>query len=82
MEARNRKIREWLRGKAVEEFPSVGHDCFDTHLHRIGIRPNPYSMLCSLRDPMDRNHLGQYIALFNRSLCERYWEARTKIMEN
>ena len=53
-----------------------------THLHRIGIRPDPYCMLCSLREPMDRNHLGQYTALLNRTVCERYWEVRTKIMEN
>jgi hypothetical protein len=36
-----------------------------THLRRIGICPNPSCMLCSLRKPMDRNHLGQCTALLN-----------------
>ena len=43
----------------------VGHDCLGTHRHRIGIHPDPYCMLCNLREPMDRNHLGQHTALFN-----------------
>jgi hypothetical protein len=42
---------------------------------------HPYCTLCSLREPMDRNRLGQCTALFNRTECERYWEARTKMME-
>ena len=60
----------------------VGHDCLGTHLHRTGIRPDPYCMLCSIREPVDRNHLGQCTALLNRTECERYWEARIKMMEN
>jgi len=60
----------------------VGHDWLGTHLHRIGIRPDPYCMLCSLREPMDGNHLGQSTALLNRTECERYWEARAKMMES
>jgi len=60
----------------------VGHDCLGTHLHRNGILPDTYCMLCSLREPMDRNHLEQSTALFNRTDCERYWEARTIMMEN
>ena len=56
--------------------------CLGTHLHPIGIRPDPYCMLCSLREPMDRNRLGQRTALFNRTECERYWEARREMMEN
>ena len=51
-------------------------------LHRITIRPDPYCMLCTLHEHMDRNHLGQGTALSNRTECERYWEVRTKIMEN
>jgi hypothetical protein len=74
---------DWPRRKAVAEFRlCVGNDCLGTHLHRIGIRPDPFCMLCSLREPMDRNHLGQYAALTNGTECERYWEARTKMMEN
>ena len=77
------KIPDWPRRKAVAEFRlCVGHDCFGTHLQCIGICPDPYCMLCSLREPMDRNHLGQCTALFNRTECERYWKARTKMMEN
>ena len=77
------KIPDWPRRKAVAEFRlCVGHDCLGTHLHRIGIRPDPFRMLCSLHEPMDRNHLGQCTALSNRTECEGYWEARTKMMEN
>jgi len=77
------KIPYWPRRKAVAEFRlCVGHDCLGTHLHPIGIRPDPYCTLCSLRELMDRNQLGQYTLLFNRTECERYWEARTKMMEN
>jgi hypothetical protein len=76
------KIPDWPRGKAVAEFRlCVGHDCLGTHLHRIGIRPDSYCMLYNLREPMDRNNLGQCIALLNRAVCERSWEARTKMME-
>ena len=76
------KIPDWPRRKAVAEFRlCVGHDCLGTHLHRTGIRPDPYYMLCSLCEPMDRNHLGQCTALLNRTECERYWEARIKMVE-
>ena len=44
--------------------------------------PRPQCILCSLHEPMDRNHLGKCTALFNRTECERYWEARTKMMNN
>ena len=65
------KIPEWARIKAVAEFRMcVGHDCLGTHLHRIGIRPDPCCMLCSLHEPMNRNHLGQSTALLNRTECE------------
>jgi len=65
--------------KCTAEFPfCVWHDCLGTHLHRNAIRPDPYCMLCSLCEPMDRNHLGQCTAVFNGTQCERYWEARTK----
>ena len=54
------KIPDWPRRKAVAEFRlCVGHGCLGTYLHRTGIRPDPYCMLCSLREPMHRNHLGQ-----------------------
>jgi len=77
------KIPDWPRRKTVAEFRlCVGHDCLGTHLHRTGIRPDSYCMLCSRREPMDRNLLGQCTALLNRTECERYWEARTKMMEN
>ena len=77
------KIPDWPRRKAVAEFRlCFGHDCLGTHLHRTGIRPDPYCMLRSLSEPMDRNHLGQCTALFSRTECERYWEDRTKMMEN
>ena len=66
------KIPDWPRRKAVAEFRlCVVHDCLGTHLNRIGIRPDPYCMLCSLHEPMDRNHLGQCTALLNRTECER-----------
>ena len=44
----------------------VGHDCLGTHLHLIGIRPDPYCIIRSLRKPVDINHLGQCTALLNR----------------
>jgi len=73
------KIPDWPRRKAVAEFRlCVGHDCLGTHLHRIGIRPDPYCMLCSLHETMDRNHLGRCTALSSGAEYERYWEARTK----
>ena len=56
--------------------------CIRFHLYRIGIRPDPYCMLCSLHETMDRNHIGRYTALSSMTECERYWEARTKMMEN
>jgi len=77
------KVTVWPRRRAVAEFRlCVGHDCLGTHLHRIGIHPDPYCTLCSLHEPMDRNHLGHCTVLSNKTECERYWEARTKIMEN
>ena len=76
------KIPDWPRRKAVAEFRlCVGHDCLGTY-HRIGIRADPHCMLCSLHEPMGRNHLGQCTALFTMTECERYWDARTKTMEN
>jgi len=52
------KIPDWPRRKVVAEFRlCFGHDCLGTHLHRTGIRSDPYCMLCSLREPMERNHL-------------------------
>ena len=53
------KIPDWPRRKAVAEFRlCVWHDCLGKHLHRIGIRPDRYCMLCSLHETMDSNHLG------------------------
>jgi hypothetical protein len=77
------KILDWPRRKAVAEFRlCVGHDRLGTRLHRFGICPDPYCTLCSFREPVDINHLGQCTALHNRTESERYWEVRTKIMEN
>ena len=77
------KVTDWPRRRAVAEFRlCVGHDCLGAHLHRIGIRPDPYCTICSLHEPMDRSHLGQCTALNNKMEFERYWEARTKMMEN
>jgi len=71
------------RRKAVAEFQlCVGHYCLGTHLHRNGIRPDPYCMLCSLHETMDRNHLRRCTALSSGTECERCWVARTKMMEN
>ena len=54
------KIPDWPRRKAVVEFRlCVGHDCLGAHLHRTGIRPDPYCMLCSLRESMGIHPLGQ-----------------------
>ena len=83
MEARNSQYTRLAKKKDICRIATVlVRDCLGSHLHRIGIRPDPYSMLCSLHEPMDRNHLGQSTALSNRTECERYWEARTKMMEN
>jgi len=76
-------IPDWPRRKAVAEFRlCVGHDCLGTHFHRIGMRPDRYCMLYSLHETMDRNRLGRCTALSSGTECERYWEARTKMMEN
>ena len=76
------KVTDWTR-RAIAEFRlCVGHDCLGTHLHRVGIRPDPYCTLSSLQEPMDRNHLGHCTALSNNMEYEWYWEARTKMMEN
>jgi hypothetical protein len=73
------KIPDWPRRKADTEFRlCFGHDRLGTHLHRSGIRPDSYCTLCSLREHMDRNHLGQCTAILNRTECEQYWEARAK----
>jgi len=77
------KIPDWPRIKAVAEFRlCVWHDCLGTYLHGIGICPDTYCMLCSLCGPTDKTNLGRCNALLNRTECERYWEARTKMMEN
>jgi len=77
------KVTDWPRRRAVADFwLCVGHDCLGAHLHRIGIRPDPNCTLCSLHEPMDRNHLGQCTTLTNKAECERYWEAGTKMIEN
>jgi len=83
MDARISQNTRLAKKKAVAEFRlCVGHDCLGTHLHCIGIRPDPYCMLCSLHETMDRNHLGRYTALSRGTECERYWKAGTKMMEN
>ena len=49
------KISDCSRRKAVAEFRlCVGNDCLGTHLHRIGIRPDPYCILCSLHKNYQR----------------------------
>jgi hypothetical protein len=63
METRNSR-HTTLAKKAVAEFRlCVGHGCLGTHLHCIGVRPNSFCMLCKLREPMGRNHLGQRVAM-------------------
>jgi len=77
------KVTDWPRRRAVADFRlCVRHDCLGAHLHRIGIRTDPYCMLCNLRERMDRHHLGQCTALNNKTEYERHWEARTKMKEN
>ena len=77
------KIPDCTRSIAVAELRlCVGHDCLGTHLHRIGILPDPYCMLCSLHETMDRHHLGRCTALSSGTECEQYWEDRTKMLEN
>jgi len=77
------KVTDWPRRRPVAEFRlCVGHACLGAHLHRIGIRPDPYCKLRYLHEPMDRNRLGQCTALSNKTECERYWEAGTKMMGN
>ena len=77
------KVTDWPRRRAVAEFRLfVGHDCSGAHLHRIAIRPDPYCTLRNHHELIDRNHVGQCTALSNETECERYWEARTKMMGN
>ena len=56
---------------------------FIINLHPPHWNP-PWPLLHAMQppQPMDRNHLGQCTALTNKTECERYWEARTKMMEN
>ena len=71
MESRNNQSTILAKKKVIAELQlCVGHDCLGTHHHRIGICPDPYCMLCGLCEPIDRNHLGQYTALCNRTECE------------
>ena len=66
------KVTDWPRRRAVAVFRlCVRRDCLGAHLHRIGIRPDPKCTLCSLHEPMDRNHLGQCTAFTNKTDCER-----------
>jgi hypothetical protein len=77
------KIPDWPRRKAVAEFRLLfGHVCLGTHNHHITIRPDSCCMLCSLREPIDRNHLGQRTALPNRTECERYWKYNTYVCKS
>ena len=60
------QVADWPRKTSVAVFRlTVQHDCMGKHLHRIGLRDNPFCMLCA--------------ALSGTTVCERYWEARTKM---
>ena len=77
------KVTDWPSRRAVAEFRlRVWHDCLGAHLHCTAIRPDPHCKLRCPHEPMDRNRLGQCTALRNETECERYWEARTKMMGN
>jgi hypothetical protein len=55
---------DWPRRKAVAGFRlCIGHECLGVYLHHIGINPDPFRLLCRLREPMDRNHLVLCAAL-------------------
>ena len=59
-EARNIQNTRLAKKKGSYRIPiCFEHDCLGTPLHRTGIRHEPYYTLCTLREPMDRNHLGQ-----------------------
>ena len=60
-------------------FPTAAWICQVTCFIGFIYCPILYS---SLHETMDRHHLGRCIALSSRIECERYWEARTKMMEN
>jgi hypothetical protein len=52
--------RDWFgRYAGVVGHLAVENVAQGAHLHRIGIRRDPYRMLCSLRELTDRNNLGQ-----------------------
>jgi hypothetical protein len=48
----------------------------------VAISPDHYCVLCNLREPMDRNHLGKWEAEANRAECNGNWEVRTKMIES
>ena len=74
------QVPDWPRKSSVAVFRlTVQHDCLVKHLHRIGLRDSPFCMLCGLQEDMDRNHLQRCAAPSGTTVCERYWEARTKI---
>ena len=55
------QIPDGPRRVAVAEFRlTTEHDYLAKHLCRIGIRPDPYCLLCCLQVEMDREHLQQW----------------------
>ena len=58
------EVPDWPRKSSVAVFRLTNqHDCLGKHLHRIGIRDNPFCILRGLQEDMDRNHLQQCAAL-------------------
>ncbi|GFQ97297.1 uncharacterized protein TNCT_294981 [Trichonephila clavata] len=54
----DRDISDELHKSAVVELKlSLGHDCLEDHLHRIGIFESSKYPLCKKDEVMDRNHL-------------------------
>ena len=63
------QVPDWPKKSSVAVIRlTVQHDCLGKHLHRIGLRENPFCMLCGLQKDMDRNHLQRCAALEQQSV--------------
>ena len=63
------QVPDWPRKTSAAVFRlTVQHDCLGKH-HRIGLRDNPFCMLCGLEEDMDRNHLQRCAALSGTTEC-------------
>jgi ribonuclease HI len=67
------KIPDWLEKRQLQNFDCALDVFAWVHIFTaMESAPTPYCLLCSLHEPVERNHRGQCTALSNRTECERY----------